>query len=81
MSRRTRTCATCAYDGCCDGLPRCGGIYWVNAFRECDNCGEEFRDEGDWKSEDGHSFCSEKCLKEWESEQAEEELGDLCHED
>ena len=59
------TCATCAYDGCCDGLPHCGGRHWVDAFTECAQCGERFRDVGDWRSEDGRKFCSEKCLEEW----------------
>lgn len=28
------TCATCAHDGCCDGLPNCGGRHWVEAVDE-----------------------------------------------
>lgn len=67
------TCSTCAHEGCCDGLPNCGGSCWQNAMSECPGCGKEFRDEGDWQSEDGHSFCSEECLDEWESEHKEQE--------
>ena len=26
------TCSTCAYDGCCDGMPHCGGTCWVSAI-------------------------------------------------
>lgn len=68
------TCSTCAHDGCCDGLPRCGGSCWVSAFSKCDRCGCEFRDDGDWQSDDGeHSFCCEECLNEWCEEHPNEE--------
>ena len=74
MGINRHTCATCAYDGCCDGLPNCGGSCWVSAFSECDQCGAEFRDDGDWQSEDGeHSFCSEACLEDWECDHQSEE--------
>ena len=73
MSRARYTCATCAHNGCCDGLPNCGGSCWTSAFAECPQCGEEFRDEGDWQSEDGKSFCSETCLGEYEAQQQEED--------
>jgi hypothetical protein len=77
MSHNRHTCATCAYEGCCDGLPNCGGSCWKSAFSECDNCGAEFRDEGDWQGEDGeHSFCSEACMEEWMLEHPNEEEED-----
>lgn len=68
-----RTCSTCAHDGQCDGLPNCGGSCWVSAFSKCENCGAEFRDDFGWQSEDGHTFCSEKCLNEWCEEHPNEE--------
>jgi len=72
-SSGTRTCATCAHDGQCDGLPNCGGTCWQDAFSECAQCGERFRDEGDYRSEDGHYFCSEKCLEDWERDHESDE--------
>ena len=43
MARRRRprparhTCANCAHDGCCEGLPHCGGRYWSPEEEEADD--------------------------------------------
>lgn len=29
--RTRQTCENCAHDGCCEGLPNCGGRYWEEA--------------------------------------------------
>ena len=72
-SSGTRTCATCAHDGQCDGLPNCGGSYWEDAYTECAQCGERFRyEDSDWENEAGQLFCSEKCLNEWENDHKDE---------
>ena len=34
----TRTCSTCIHDGCCIGLPHCGGSCWAPAFGPCAEC-------------------------------------------
>lgn len=84
MARRRRprparhTCANCAHDGCCEGLPHCGGTCWAPAFGECDQCGRQvLLEDVEWESEDGkHIFCSEKCMNEWAADNAEEEEAD-----
>lgn len=64
MARRRRprparhTCATCAHDGCCEGLPHCGGRYWSPVEEEeaddeitddglCEECAERRAEEGE----------------------------------
>lgn len=72
-----RTCSTCAHDGCCDGLPNCGGCRWKPAYGECAECGAlvllvdvEFEDE------DGRIFCSEDCMDEYHADDEEQEADD-----
>ena len=73
MARNKHTCATCVHDGCCDGLPNCGGTCWQNAYGECAQCGNPVRlDDVEWQSEDGSIFCSESCLGAWEVERGED---------
>lgn len=31
-----RLCRDCYHDGCCEGLPYCGGTYFLSARVECD---------------------------------------------
>lgn len=83
MARRRRprparhTCATCAHDGCCEGLPHCGGTYWDPAFGECAQCGREvLLEDAEFADDDGHIFCSEECMNEWAADDAEEEEAD-----
>ncbi len=47
-------CRTCEYDGCCEGLPHCGGKYWVSAWDDDEEeNGEEEGEEEDGDGEDG----------------------------
>ena len=39
-------CRTCEHDGCCEGLPHCGGKYWVSAWDD-DEEEEESEEEGE----------------------------------
>ena len=32
--RKRQTCENCAHNGCCEGLPNCGGRYWEEAEDE-----------------------------------------------
>lgn len=70
-----RTCSSCIYDGCCEGLPYCGGSSWSPAYGECAQCGGTVRlDDVEWETEDGeHYFCSEECMDKWLEENSEEE--------
>ena len=72
---RGRGCGDCIHDGCCDGLPSCGGLYWRSKWGECAQCGGRvLLEDCEWRSEDGeHIFCSEKCLREWENDNREED--------
>ena len=72
-SSGTRTCATCAHDGQCDGLPNCGGSCWEDAYTDCAQCGERVRyEDSDWENEAGQLFCSEECLDAWERDHKDE---------
>lgn len=76
-SSDTRTCSTCIHDGCCEGLPHCGGSCWQNAYGECANCGKQVHLE--MAHEDGDEiFCSEECAIEYRNnhEEEDEEDGD-----
>lgn len=35
-----RLCRDCYHDGCCEGLPYCGGTYFLSARVECEGCGK-----------------------------------------
>ena len=72
---RKHGCHDCIHDGCCEGLPRCGGTYWSPAYGECEQCGGTVRlYDVEWKTEDGeHIFCSERCIEAWLEENGEEE--------
>ena len=74
MSRHNpRTCSTCIHDGCCDGLPHCGGTCWQNAYGECANCGARVHLEMAY--EDGDKiFCSDKCAGQYRADNEEEEV-------
>lgn len=70
------TCSTCAHDGQCDNLHHCGGSCWESAFVECDQCGCEIHfEEVDFSDEDGHNWCSEECMNDWQADNGEEEEG------
>lgn len=74
MSRNSHGCGDCIHDGCCEGLPHCGGGSWAPAYGECEQCGARVHlDDVEYETEDGkHIFCSEGCLNEWESDHADE---------
>lgn len=73
-----RTCSTCIHDGCCIGLPHCGGSCWAPAFGPCAECDRAVPlDDVEWQSEDGHIFCSEKCLNIWIEDHKEGEDDDV----
>lgn len=68
----TRTCSTCIHDGCCEGLPHCGGSCWQNAYGECANCGKQVHLE--MAHEDGDDiFCSEECAERYRADNEEED--------
>lgn len=33
-------CRGCVHDGCCDGLPYCGGSCYQSAYEDCERCGK-----------------------------------------
>jgi len=39
MKSYGKWCSTCYHEGCCDGLPYCGGSKWRPAYAECEHCG------------------------------------------
>ena len=67
-----RTCLTCIHDGCCEGLPHCGGTRWQNAYGECANCGARVPLE--MAHEDGDEiFCCEECAVQYRADNEEED--------
>lgn len=80
MSRHAHGCGDCIHDGCCVGLPHCGGSAWAPAYGECEQCGARVHlEDVEYETEDGkHIFCSEGCMNEWLAENGEddEEGGD-----
>lgn len=80
MGRNGHGCGDCIHNGCCDGLPHCGGSAWAPAYGECEQCGGRVHlDDVEYETEDGkHIFCSEGCMNEWLAENGEddEEGGD-----
>ena len=69
-------CRDCIHDGCCDGLPYCGGLRWESAYTECDQCGREFPREDAITDVAGHAFCCDECAVAWEADNEEEEGGE-----
>lgn len=69
-----RSCRDCVHDGCCDGLPHCGGSCFNSRWVECDRCGNEY-DGGymeEVEDEDGTTLLlCESCYSDWEEEQKE----------
>ena len=70
MSRRFSG-GTCVHNGCCDGLPYCGGSAWVNAYVQCAGCGREMHYENAVEL-NGRDYC-EDCAANVEEEAEEEE--------
>ena len=63
---RVSKCDTCIHDGCCDGLPYCGGLRWVDAYVDCAQCGHSIlREDAEFFDKDENVFCSEECLDRW----------------
>ena len=75
MAMIRQGCGDCIHYGCCDGLPFCGGTAWRPAYGECDHCGGRVHlDDVEWQTDDGkYIFCSEKCLRQWEDDNREED--------
>lgn len=59
-----RLCRDCIHDGCCDGLPYCGGTKWKPARVQCEKCGEWF-----WYDEIGADNLCEDCFAAKEEEE------------
>lgn len=72
-SSGTRTCSTCIHDGCCEGLPHCGGTCWRSAYGECAQCGEPVHLEMAYE-DGGEIFCSEECAEKYRADNEEEEV-------
>ena len=70
-------CGTCAYDGCCDGLPYCGGSRWVDAYGECAQCGcRVLREDVEYEGKNGEILCSQDCYDNWMADNADNDEGE-----
>ena len=55
-------CEDCIHDGCCDGLPRCGGVYFQSRWVICECCGDTVTVDDCEVMDNGDVVCNE-CIE------------------